>query len=401
MTYSMNEESKYDYRILVVDDEPVFLNNTANILKKAGYGVGLARNGMAALKELDEKDYSLVLLDVVMPGMNGIETISKMKKHSNTKDIPVIIISTMTEYRDRVEFFSIGANDYMPKPIDQGELLARVKTQIDLLELKKTLNKINTELVNKNVRLDNYINRIEKEIAIARKFQRSMLPDKYHQIKDIELYYKMLPLEHLSSDFVDYWSDNKRIVICIADVMGHGITSALIAAQLKMMFRIYTREYDLIDAVERINKDVSSVMAEKYYLTACFFDMNIRNREYNCVNAGHVPILVHQEKEGNKIIESRSAPIGIDSDAKYELSKGKLYKEFLVMFATDGIIEVNNGERQYGIERVAESMYSSSDRALDEIVDCLIRDARMYSDIPVFNDDVTICALSGKAKDML
>lgn len=385
------------YKVLIVDDEPIFLHNTAEILRKAGYDVGLARNGNQALKELDNSEYSLVLLDVVMPGMNGIDTINRMKSMPKIKEIPVIIISTMTEYRDRVEFFSIGANDYMPKPIDQGELVARVKTQIDLLELKESLKYTNLELMNKNQRLDNYINRVEKEIAIARKFQRSMLPDNYHSVNETELYYKMLPLEHLSSDFVDYWSDDDRIVICIADVVGHGITSALIAAQLKMMFRIFTREYSLIDAVEMINRDVSSVLADNYYLTACFYDLNICSGEYSCVSAGHVPIIIYEDREKYSLIHSSSAPIGIDTEAKYELVSGKVTKDFIVIMTTDGIIEVTQDEVQYGINRVAEDVMVNWNMGLEDCIDNIIRSARLYSDIPVFKDDVTICAISSKS----
>jgi CheY-like chemotaxis protein len=99
-------------RVLVVDDELAFINQTKDCLEQHGYEVITARNGKDALAILDREKVDLVLLDIIMPLLNGVEVTKIIKRNPSTREIPVIVISTMTEYKDRVEFFRIGANDY-------------------------------------------------------------------------------------------------------------------------------------------------------------------------------------------------------------------------------------------------------------------------------------------------
>ena len=187
-----------------MDDEPVFLSQVQECLHRSNYDVVLARNGREAIAQVDKGHFDLILLDIIMPVLNGVEVTKILRRNPLTKDIPIIVVSTMTEYKDRVEFFRIGANDYMPKPIDNGELLARVDLQLQVLRLRSEVEHANDALKQKNRMLEQHLARIEHDLAVARSVQRALLPQDVHHFDDLSIYYQQLSCENLGSDFVDY-----------------------------------------------------------------------------------------------------------------------------------------------------------------------------------------------------
>jgi len=117
-------------RILVVDDQLINVRLLQRKLERSGYQVGAATDGATALKEVDENPPNVVLLDIMMPGMDGIEVCQHLKKSKRTRDIPVIFITARNSKEGKIEGLSVGAADYLTKPIDLDETLARVQTQI-------------------------------------------------------------------------------------------------------------------------------------------------------------------------------------------------------------------------------------------------------------------------------
>jgi len=127
----MNQKS-----ILVVDDISKNIQLLAQILTKEGYSLGFANNGQKALEALNESSYDLVLLDIMMPIMDGYEACIEMKKNDKTKDIPVIFITAKTDPESIAKGFEVGGVDYVSKPFNNIELLARVRSHIELKYLK-------------------------------------------------------------------------------------------------------------------------------------------------------------------------------------------------------------------------------------------------------------------------
>jgi CheY-like chemotaxis protein len=127
-----NLEKKSKPLIFVVEDVPRNLQVVCNIIKKEGYRIAAAGNGRQALEMIPEAQPDLVLLDVMMPEMDGFAVCEQLKKNPATKDIPIIFLTAKTEVTDIVKGFEIGAVDYVTKPFKGTELLARVKTQLQL-----------------------------------------------------------------------------------------------------------------------------------------------------------------------------------------------------------------------------------------------------------------------------
>ncbi len=132
--------------ILIVDDTPENLTVLRQILNEQGYRVRPALSGEIALKTIQADLPDLILLDIVMPGMDGYEVCAKLKADKATRDIPVIFISALKEIEDKMRAFSKGGVDYISKPFQAEEVLARVKTHITLYSLVNRLEKKNIKL---------------------------------------------------------------------------------------------------------------------------------------------------------------------------------------------------------------------------------------------------------------
>ncbi len=118
--------------ILIVDDNPRNLQFIGNVLSKNGYEPAVTMNGSQALEFLNQESAELILLDIMMPEIDGYEVCKKLKSNSATRNIPVIFLTAKTETEDIVKGFDVGAVDYVTKPFNPAELLARIKTHIEL-----------------------------------------------------------------------------------------------------------------------------------------------------------------------------------------------------------------------------------------------------------------------------
>jgi DNA-binding response OmpR family regulator len=133
-------------KILIVDDVPKNIELAANILQTKNYNITFAKSGAIALEKVKSIDFDLILLDVMMPGMDGFEVCEILKKDEATKDIPVIFVTAKSETENVVKGFELGAVDYVTKPFKTEELLARVKTHIDIREKLVEKKQIEKEL---------------------------------------------------------------------------------------------------------------------------------------------------------------------------------------------------------------------------------------------------------------
>ncbi len=133
-------------RILVVDDEPTNLHLLIRILGSKGYEVRTVSNGKAAIKEAQALPPDLILLDIMMPGMDGFEVCQRLKENEETCDIPLIFISVLDQTEDKLKGFSCGGVDYITKPFQYEEVLSRVRTHLTIRYLQRRLEGQNEAL---------------------------------------------------------------------------------------------------------------------------------------------------------------------------------------------------------------------------------------------------------------
>lgn len=140
--------------ILLVDDNPQNLQVLGKLLQEEKYEIEFALNGETALGWLKNKKFDLILLDLNMPGMNGFEVCKRIRSDKTMFEVPIIFLSAESERESILKGFEVGAQDYVTKPFDNRELLARVKTQLDLKSKTEELERINEWL---GRRIDNWL----------------------------------------------------------------------------------------------------------------------------------------------------------------------------------------------------------------------------------------------------
>ena len=193
--------------VLVVDDAPSNIRIVNEILHKS-YQVRVATNGAKALelaKAAPGPD--LILLDVVMPGMDGYEVCTRLKADAATKDIPVIFLTGQTEIEDETRGFETGAVDYIHKPFSPAVVAARVQTHLALREMRQQLAR--------------QLQDLRSELETARKIQMSILPREFPVNDHLDIAARYIPASAVAGDFYDFFAiDEKRIGVLIADVSG-------------------------------------------------------------------------------------------------------------------------------------------------------------------------------------
>jgi len=205
-----------EFSILIVDDIPKNLQVLGNVLSHEGYKFEFSTDGKKALDWTKNKDFDLILLDVMMPEMSGFEVCERLKANSKTSDIPIIFLTARTDTESIVKGFNLGAVDYVTKPFNKSELMARVSTQVTL---KKSRDEISQ-----------YLKLITYSLNYAEKIQEAVLPSPRllnNVFTDYFILYK--PKDIVSGDF--YWINHIKnfVLVAAADCTGHGVPGAFMS----------------------------------------------------------------------------------------------------------------------------------------------------------------------------
>lgn len=158
----------YPDHILVVDDTPANLRLLVHILREKGYQVRAVPNGELALSAAQGLPPDLILLDIMMPKMDGYEVCQRLKENELTKDIPIIFISAVYEMLDKTKAFAVGGVDFISKPFQIEEVLARIENQLKICYLQNSLKSKNEELAKIKEQLketQNQLVQLQKQIS--------------------------------------------------------------------------------------------------------------------------------------------------------------------------------------------------------------------------------------------
>ena len=380
----MNEQDQRK-TILIVDDAPSNLQMVNSILK-GSYNVRIATSGAKALELVKAAPTpDLILLDVMMPGMNGYEVCTRLKADAITKDVPVIFLTGQTETEDETRGFDVGAVDYIHKPFSPAVVKARVQTH---LVLRDTREQLAEQLL-----------AIQKELETARQIQLSILPREIPRIPGLDVAARYIPMSAVAGDFYDFLVvDDKHVGVLIADVSGHGMPAALIASMLKIAF---AAQADCAADPARVLHGLNQALNGKFqhhYVTAAYVYVDMERRKLRYGGAGHPPLVLWSSGAGEvRKIEENGLFLGKFDFAAYTSVEIAFEPGSWAMLYTDGVTEASNPDMaDFGDERLAEVLNSERDDTSDQFADRLLAElARWSARAPGqdLDDDITLVAL--------
>ncbi|MED1085739.1 fused response regulator/phosphatase [Bacillus mycoides] len=324
--------------ILIVDDNPVNIFVIEKILKQAGYQDLVSLNSAQELFEYIHfgKDSSrhneidLILLDIMMPEIDGLEVCRRLQNEEKFKDIPIIFVTALEDANKLAEALDIGAMDYITKPINKVELLARMRVA---LRLKSELNWHKEQEEN-----------LRNELDLATQVQRNLLSSPLRE-DHIKIEASYLPSFKLAGDMY-YWYkiDENRYGIILLDVMGHGVSASLVCMFISSVLRETIK--CLIDpelVIKDLNKHMTLLHNENdnipYYFTAIYLVVNTENRTIEYVNAGHPSGYVLVDEENIIELDRGSCAVGFFDEIKVEKTVIPFEKNAQILLFTDGVLE--------------------------------------------------------------
>jgi sigma-B regulation protein RsbU (phosphoserine phosphatase) len=369
--------------ILVVDDKPANLQLLSKILSEQGYRVRPVSNGVMALSVAQVEPPDLILLDIRMPEMNGYEVCEHLKVDEKTRDIPIIFISALDATQDKVKAFQVGGLDYITKPFQVEEVLARVETHLSLRKLQTMLQEAN--------------NKMGMELALAGEVQTSFLPRELPIIPGWQLTVTLQSSRETSGDYYDIkLLPNGRLGLLVADVVDKGAGAALFMALSWTLFRTYAVEFPtqpeiVLDAVNnRILEDTNT----KQFVTAFYGILEPETGSLAYCNAGHCPpFLIKLDGELNQLTRT-GVPLGIFEDQTWKRGLVQLDPGDVLVLYSDGVTESQNVEKSFfGEDRLLESARGRLGNTASEIQDGIIGDLYSFMGEASQTDDIVLSIL--------
>lgn len=369
--------------ILVVDDDPVNLQVLENQLTVQNYTVIKSTSGADALDKINTGLIpDLVILDVMMPKMSGLDVARIIRERHSLFDLPIMMLTAKSRISDMTAGLDAGANDYLPKPFDKTELLARVKT---LIRLKKT--------VDENKKLTS----IKQEIELARKIHFSTIPEKLPRLPGLDIVVKYIPMQVIGGDFYDFHRiDDNRIGAFISDISGHGIPAAIVASMVKIAFSMLK---DVADQPGQLMREMNRILSghiENSFVTAGYALIDRDAMKLYYIRSGHEPLLLYRKKS-NTLHEITPAGrlIGYSWADNYEMHETGLETGDRIILYTDGFLEVYNKEREVmNFNFLKNAIIRGRELSAADLTDSLTGLLKRWRGLDEeFEDDVTIMVI--------
>src|SRR5689334_9939024 len=272
--------------ILVVDDTPTNLQVLVRTLEGSGHRILAAKDGATAIDIATRAKPDLVLLDIMMPGMDGFEVCRVLKSRPETKNALVIFLSARGEVSDKVSGLELGAIDYITKPIQAEEVLARVGVHLSRQHLMRELRRSR--------------DRLDKELAGAARMQQLLLPTKLPAHESISFASFYQTSRHAGGDYYDVLPlYGNRIGILVADVSGHGAPAAIVMAMIRAVVHSYPGvPDDPQKMLHYINRHFDFLWDTPMYATAIYAVIDPSTKTMRIASAGH-PLPLRVSREGD------------------------------------------------------------------------------------------------------
>jgi len=397
-------------RLLVVDDTPANREMLSRRLQRHGYEVEVAPEGQAALRMLQASPFDLVLLDVMMPGINGLDVLRQLRQTRPATDLPVIMATARDESHDIVEALELGANDYVTKPLDFPVVLARVKTQLSLKKAVEQIRELEKGLEQRNAALQAANARMREDLDAAARVQEALLPVGEPDAPGYHFGWRFKPSAWLAGDILNVFRlDDRHVGLYLLDVSGHGVAAALLSVTVSRFLSAARDPASLLwqrdeaTGEYRVNPParVAARLADRFpfdertgqYFTLVYGLLDVRTHAFRYISAGHPPVALVPRGGGAAMREVTGYPIGV-SPEPYDEHEVTLAPGDRLYVYSDGVPEsMDDGEEQFGAERLLQQLLESRGDTLDGSLTTLLDRIDHWRGAARVHDDLSVLAL--------
>jgi len=365
--------------ILIVEDDLAIARGVCDNLEREGYRVLMEKDGLKGYERAKFDQPDLMILDVMLPSMDGFQICSLLKKEGF--GAPIFLLTGLTQERSRLEGLWQGADDYIAKPFSIQELILRVRNALKQREGATERTKI-----------------LEAEFLKARKIQMASLPRKQPRVAGLEIYGKTLPAMEVGGDYFDYLQLDKDVLgVIVADVSGKGMPAAMYVQ--KMQGIVQTSREKVAkpeDVLRTLQQNVHETMDSASFITAVVALFDVSAGTIQIAQAGHLPVLFARK---NRIRLWKPEGVWIGKSSA-ELFGQKLCSEQLnlqlgdlFLFYSDGLIEAKDKKgKEFGIRRLKKFIVASKASAKSLVEQCF-KEVKMFTGTQPQFDDITVVAV--------
>ena len=369
-------------RVLIVDDAKLNIDILVQALRDE-YKLSVALDGAAALCSIEKSTPDLVLLDIVMPGLNGYDVCRQLRAQESTRDLPVMFLSSLEDVKDKAQGFEVGGNDYLTKPFEVLEVKARVRS---LLKAKAYTDAIREAMA--------------RDLKIAREIQMGILPADVAAVtrhSPLEVHAIIEPAQKVGGDLYEVLrASDDRLVIALGDVSGKGIPAALFMAVAVTILRTLARHLvDPAEILRRLSDELAEQNPRGMFVTMQCLVFDLTAREVSFAGAGHHQLaIVSRGRPPRLACVSSGRPAGLMAFNPIERETLPLEAGDTFVLFSDGVSEAMNvADDFYGEDRLMAVLAAEADGAVADIVKRVVADVHAFANGAKQSDDITVLAV--------
>ncbi|MBI5818561.1 MAG: SpoIIE family protein phosphatase [Verrucomicrobia bacterium] len=377
-------------RLLVADDDALGRDVLARRLEKEGFAVVTVENGRKAMERLEHERFDLLLLDIIMPEMNGTQLLEQLKSSEQWRELPVIMIAALDDLDSVAHCIALGADDYLPKPFNPVLLCARIRSCLEKKQLREKERAAHCALQESQARL-------AAELAEAAAYVCALLPPP--MTGDIQTEWRFIPSTSLGGDSFGYhWLDENHLAMYLLDVCGHGVGAALLSISVMNVLRSQTlaaTDFKKPAAVlSRLNEVFQMDRQNDMYFTIWYGVFNKARREIVHACGGHPPaiLLTGDNRESATVVELKApgTVIGMWRDVCYQQLTQPVGPFAHLYLFSDGVYEITRPDgTMWDITDFITLLTRPPSDGQSEI-ETVLKHARAMQASDVFEDDFSI-----------
>ena len=369
-------------RILIVDDTRANIDILVEALRN-DYKLSVAVDGSAALRSVEKSPPDLVLLDIMMPDIDGYEVCRQLRSREATRELPVMFLSALEDVKNKAQGFEVGGNDYLTKPFEVLEVKARVRS---LLKAKAYADAVREAMA--------------RDLRIAREIQMGILPANLAALTKgtgLDVDAVIEPAREVGGDLYEVLRvSDRRVVVALGDVSGKGIPAALFMAVAMTVLRTLARQIAEPDEIlRRLNDELAEENPRGMFVTIQCLVFDLEQKRVSCAGAGHHQLAVVSPGQPPRLAcPSTGRPAGLMPFNPIERETLPLEPGDVFVLFSDGVSEAMNTEEDfYGEDRLLAALAACDGASPKDIVTRVLTDVRGFAAGAKQSDDITVVAV--------